>query len=357
MNLFIRLNPLAKEFNYYQPIKFDELIPASVLEIRKYEDMPIRSTAPMGRVERKGDYIAHPFVPSVEFTPMGLFFTALAAQPQRCYVGISLSPTRMFDQEIHNASFAIGQFKKTATEDDDVTEEYIRSRSQIGIFVYQKLMEEREQLITVRVHLVGETETPHGLAEALGSELMDNANNKYPTQWVAVQPADDKEMARALNNLRYLEQDIWGHTLASPPQERLRYLATAPEAYGAFRLPVPPERVIWGWLIKSEPFVAPIRTGLRRSPAPTLMMIKRIAKEATPERRLGNGIIAENPTTISNKFERPFRHTYRRVYGQSKSTTIKHLAQLWGQWCAIFMLYPIDNPITELRVYLCAMIF
>ena len=123
----------------------------------------------------------------------------------------------------------LGNLKKTATEDDDVTEEYIRSRSQIGIFVYQKLMEEREQLITVRVHLVGETETPHGLAEALGSELMDNANNKYPTQWVAVQPADDKEMARALNNLRYLEQDIWGHTLASPPQERLRYLATAPK--------------------------------------------------------------------------------------------------------------------------------
>ena len=50
------LEPIGeKEFErYYQPIKFDEPVPASVLEIRKYEDMPIRSTAPMGRVERKG---------------------------------------------------------------------------------------------------------------------------------------------------------------------------------------------------------------------------------------------------------------------------------------------------------------
>lgn len=118
---------------YYEPVAFTNLDSANILEIRKYEDMPIRSMAPLGRVERKGDYIAHPFVPSMNFSPMGRFFAALSAHPSKCYAGISIRPTRMFDQEVYNVSFAIGQFKKTATEDNDVTEEYIRTRSQIGI--------------------------------------------------------------------------------------------------------------------------------------------------------------------------------------------------------------------------------
>src|SRR3990170_6168863 len=163
------LEPVTEEadfYHYYAPLPLSELEPANILEIRKYEDMPIRSTAPLGRVERKGDYIAHPFVPSVDFNPMGRFFTALAAQPEKCFVGISIRPTRMYDQEIYNVSFQIGQFKKTATEDDDVTEEYIRSRSGIGVIVYQELMEEREQLVMVRVHVVSEQTTPFGLAEA-----------------------------------------------------------------------------------------------------------------------------------------------------------------------------------------------
>jgi hypothetical protein len=102
----------AEFARYYEPVPFDELDSTDLLEIRKYEDMPIRSAAPLGRVERKGDYIVHPFVPNVDFSPMGRFFAALTVQPHRCYVSISLRPTRMFDQEIYNVSFAIGQFKK-----------------------------------------------------------------------------------------------------------------------------------------------------------------------------------------------------------------------------------------------------
>src|SRR5215211_3839635 len=87
---------------------------------------------------------------------------------------------------------------------------------------------------------------------------MGNAENKYPTQWAMVQPAGDQELSAALNNLRYLEHDIWGHTLASPPLERLRYMATPEETSGAFRLPVPSESgYMPGVLVKSEPFVAP----------------------------------------------------------------------------------------------------
>ncbi|MDZ4720909.1 MAG: hypothetical protein SH847_20825, partial [Roseiflexaceae bacterium] len=223
------LEPITKpeEFRYYyEPIPFTELEPTNILEIRKYEDMPIRSAAPLGRVERKGDYIAHPFVPSISFNPMGRFFAALTSQQQKSYVGVSLRPTRMFDQEVYNVSFAIGQFKKTASEDDDITEEYIRTRSLIGTYVYQQLMQEREQLVMVRVAVVGEHSAPYGITEALGSEMVGNAQSKYPTQWAMVQPADADEMAAALNNLRYLEHDIWGHTLASPPLIRLRYLCS-----------------------------------------------------------------------------------------------------------------------------------
>ena len=268
---FVSIFPLEDPFNYplepitdpdefsrfYDPLDVDTLRNKNILEIRKYEDMPIRSTAPMGRVERKGDYVAHPFVPSVNFNPMGRFLTALADQPQMCYVSISLRPTRMYDQEVYNTGFAIGQFKKIAKEDDDVTEEYIRSRSNIGSYVYQQLMDEREQLATVRVHLIGEKEAPYALAESLGSEMMGNIKSLYPTQWALAQPADDNELETAIHNIKYLEQDSWGHTIASAPLRRLRYMVTPTEAYGAFRLPVAPESgYLPGVWVKNEPFVA-----------------------------------------------------------------------------------------------------
>lgn len=40
-----------------------------------------------------------------------------------------------------------------------------------------------------RVQIVGEKETPYALAEALGSEMMGNIDNQYPTQWAMAQPA------------------------------------------------------------------------------------------------------------------------------------------------------------------------
>ena len=364
---FVSIFPLEDPFNYplepitdplefqryYEPLSFEQILPGQILEIRKHEDMPIRSTAPMGRVERKGDYIAHPFVPNVEFNPMGRFLAALAAQPQKCYTGISLRPTRMFDQEVYNVSFAIGQFKKTATEDDDITEEYIRSRSGIGIYVYQELMEEREQLVMVRVHLVGEHEAPYGLAEALGSEMMGNANNKYPTQWVAAQPADEHEFASEMNNLRFLEHEIWGHTLASPPMERLRYLATAREAYGAFRLPVPPESgYMPGILVKDEPFIALAdELELQRQARANLNDAEKETMQQAQEKKITLGMVYHR----GNRTPQPFRVNLRDLTrhaliagstGSGKSTTIKYiLAQLWQEYQAPFLvLYPIDKP-------------
>jgi energy-coupling factor transporter ATP-binding protein EcfA2 len=350
------LEPVTDEaefWRYYQPLDFDELPSENILEIRKYEDMPIDSTAPFGRVARIGDYIAHPFVPNVDFNPMGRFLVALASQPQRCYVGISLRPTRMFDQEIHNVSFAIGQFKRTAIEDDDVTEEYIRTRSKIGVYVYQQLMQEREQLVMVRVSLVGEYEAPRGLAEALGSEMMGNAQSGYPTQWVSAVPADASELESVRHNLRYLEHDFWGHTIAAPPMQRLRYLATAQEAYGAFRLPVPPESgYMPGVLVKDEPFVAPAdELELRRQARANLDDPFERSAEREQEKKVVLAQVYHRGNPTAQDYTLNVRDLTRHALiagstGSGKSTTIKHLlSQLWRRHQIPFLvLYPVNKP-------------
>jgi hypothetical protein len=350
------LEPVMEEEefqHYYEPFGFDRLDLDHIMEIRKFEDMPITSAAPLARRARIGDYIAHPFVPSVSFTPMSRFLEALAYQPQRCFVGISIRPTRMYPQEVHNVSFAIGQFKRTATEDDDVTEEYIRTRSVIGVKVYQKLMDEREHLMLVRVHVVGEESTPYGLAEALGSELMDNANNPYPTQWVAAQPADGTELSIALDNLRWLEHEFWGSTQAAPPLRRLRYLACAREASGAFRLPVPPESgYIPGVLVKNEPFVAPAdELELRRQARANLDNVQEELEKSRQERKIRLGQVYHRGNLTPQYFTTSVQGLTRHALiggstGSGKTTTIKYLlAQLWQEHQVPFLvLYPIDKP-------------
>lgn len=364
---FVSVFPLEDPFNYplesvvsqdeflhyYEPMPLDALRNKNILEIRKYEDMPIKSPAKMGRIERKGDYIAHPFVPTVDFNPMGRFLTALADQPQKCFVGISLRPTRLYDHEVYNTSFAIGQFKKTATEDDDITEEYIRTRSAIGIYVYQKMMMDREQMAMARVQIVGERETPYALAEALGSEMMGNIDNQYPTQWVIAQPADDTEVQTAIHNLKYLEQDIWGHTLAAPPLFRLRYLVTPLEAYGAFRLPVTPESgYLPGVLVKNEPFVAFAEDlEIQYQARANLDDATQATKDEASKPKINLGMVYHrgNPTQqpFNVKVEDLVRHTLiAGSTGSGKSTTIKHiLVQLWQEHQVPFLvLYPIDKP-------------
>ncbi|MBG0787350.1 MAG: ATP-binding protein [Anaerolineaceae bacterium] len=349
------LEPVEKQsefFQYYQPINFDHLRKENILEIRKYEDMPINSTTPTGRVARKGDYIAHPFVPSQSINPMSRFLVALASQPSTCYADISLRPTKMFDQEVFNVSFMIGNFKRTASEDDDITEEYIRSRSQIGVFVYDNLMTEREQLLMVRVEIVGEDRAPRDLAEALGSEMMGNAANKYPTSWVAAQPANDEQEKIAIKNIKYLEHDFWGVTLASPPLERLRYLATAQEAYGAFRLPIPPESgYLPGVLVRNEPFISPIdELEMREQARANLNDYSTELQDTIEEKKITLGSIYHRGTLTQEDFSISVRDLCRHTLiagstGSGKSTSIKHLiSQLWLKHQIPFLvIYPVDK--------------
>lgn len=346
------INNEADFMRYYQPLSFEEMDLSKLMEIRKFEDMPIRSTAAMGRVERKGDYIAHPFIPTDDFNPMGRFFVALASQPQKCFVGINIRPTRMWDQEIYNVSFMIGQFGKTATEDDDVTEEYIRTRSKIGIYVYTKLMQAREQLLAVHVYLAGDQELPYGLAEALGSEMMGNADNVYPTMWTSAVPADEAEKQAALNNIKFFEQEEWGYTIAPGPLARLRYLTTPEEAYGAFRLPVPPESgYMPGVLVRNEPFVAPSdELELREQARANSNDVQKVSTNQSAQEKISLGKIYHRGKVTTGEFRVNIKDLTRHTLiggstGSGKSTTIKHiLSQLYINYKIPFLvLYPLDK--------------
>lgn len=350
------LEPITNpnEFShYFEPFDFELLEKNSVLEIRKYEEMPIQRAAGIGPMIKTGDYITHPFVPSATSNPMSRFLLSLSNQPEKCFVDISLRPTKMFDQEVFNTSFMIGQFKKVVIRDEGVQEEYIQNRALIGTYVYQNLILEREQLQMVRVHLVGESRAPRGLAEALGSELMGNAANKYPTSWVVAQPMDDHQFLIARNNVQFLEHDFWGQTLAAPPLVRLRYLCTASEAYGAFRLPIPPESgYLPGTLVRNEPFISPIdELEFREQARANRNDVLSMSKKASEAPKITLGKIFHRGTETPEDFAVPVSDLTRHALiagstGSGKSTTIKHLlSQLWINHGAPFMvLYPVDKP-------------
>lgn len=350
------LEPVSEKsefLEYYEPIDLSEAAYENFLEIRKYEDMPIPSKGTLARGVKAGDYIAHPFVPGQTSNPMSRFLMALADQPEKCFVDISLRPTKMFDQEIYNVSFMIGRFKKSAREDDDITEEYLSKRAQIGVFVYENLMLEREQLLMVRVHIVGENEAPRGLAEALGSEMMGNAANKYPTSWVAAQPVDDQQLFAEIRNVRYLEHDFWGKTIADQPLRRLRYFCTAQEAYGAFRLPISPESgYVPGVLVRNEPFISPTdELELREQTRENRNDLQTVTIAAAKAKKVSLGKVYHRGTATEEDFTIPIRDLTRHALiagstGSGKSTTIKHLlSQLWlDHGCPFMVLYPVDKP-------------
>lgn len=380
------LEPIVQEdafHQFYEPIPFDDLDTQQVVEIRKWEDMPVAMPGAY-QVERVGDYIVHPFVPNVDFSAMGRFLGTLSAQRDRCFVSVSLRPTRLFPQEIHNISAMVAYFnrilfreqQKLAKEVQEAvgqqtvagsldSDEYLRARAELGSLIYRQLMHEREQLVSVRMCVVGEYEAPLDLAEAFGSEIMGNVDNRYPTSWVLARPADRREMAIARDNLRYLEQDDWGFSITDEDpklriHKRLRYLATAQEAFGAFRLPIPPASgYMPGVLVKNEPFVAPAdqleRLQLEREPSRKQQRVR----AADTERRISLGTVYHRGNPIPQQFEIAVTDLTRHTLiagstGSGKSNTIRHiLEQLWRLYRIPFLvLYPIDKPdYRELQYY------
>jgi hypothetical protein len=320
---------------YFQPVNLETLGSQNLIEIRKYEDKPIISS--LERISDASDYIPHPFVPNVDFSPMSGFLTTLSNQTQKCWVSISIRPLSLFDNEVVNLSARVGSYMNSMRIPTAPNNEHIRFRAEVGHKIYQNLIKEREQLFTLRISIVGERSAPRGLVEALGSELMGNASNNNPTQWSLVQPRDHDDLTIAVRNLIFIEQDDWGFSIA-PSWRDLRYFATAQEVYGAFRLPVPPESgYMPGILVKDEPFTAPIQT---RSVG-TYSNSKTVS--------LGTIYHRGNPSTQTYdiKVDDLTRHTLiAGSTGSGKTSTIKHLlSQLWESHQIPFLiLYPVDKP-------------
>lgn len=337
------LEPIVDEeqfFRVFMPIPIDSVQLQNIGEIRKHEDMPEASESVGALQPRVGDYIAHPLVPTRTFPPLNRFVETLSAQDQTCLVSISLRPTALSPQELQNIGFQIARFREIREKTTNLSDELIRIRAAIGQQLYETLLREKEHLLLYRISIVGVDTLPIAVVETLGSEIMDNGQNAFPTRWSLVQPESEDEFQIALNNLLWLEHNFWGSSLAAPQLQRLRYVVSPEEASGAFRLPIPPESgYMPGILIKNEPFVAPND------------YLECEHQNARAVREVSLGTIYHRGRETAQTYSVPLSDLMRHGLiagstGAGKTTTIQAiLVQLWTKYRIPFLvIYPVDKP-------------
>lgn len=260
---------------WYEPIPFTELTSfASIVELRKYEDWPTLRN--IGGVYHAHDYLPHPFVPALDYSAMARLFETMAHQNKTCVVTITLRPQQLTDPEelmLHEHARWFEQIASGQVDEDnplaevmqelknDVFDAYPRSYAEHGLQVYNVLKRESRSLFTVRLQVVGSPIAEATLMEALGSEVMANAGNAYPSRWVRVEADNASEFRWALFNLQWLEFVRWSISpliQQSPALVRLRQLATVLEVSGAFRLPIASgSGGLAGLEVRDEPFSLP----------------------------------------------------------------------------------------------------
>lgn len=337
------LQPIVDEEEFlaaFLPIPLEAVQAQNIGEIRKHEDMPEASESVGARQPRVGDYIVHPLVPTRTFAPLNRFVETLSAQDQVCLVSISLRPTKLFPRELQNIGFQIARFRQIREKTTNPSDEFVRARAAIGEQLYETLLREQEHLLSHRISIVGAETLPIPVIETLGSEIMDNGQNAFPTRWSLVQPESPDEFQTALNNLLWLEHDLWGKSLAAPQLQRLRYIVSPEEASGAFRLPVPPESgYMPGILVRNEPFVAP--NDYLESARQNIRMTQEISLGTIYHRG------KETAQTYSISLSDLMRHSLiAGSTGAGKTTTIHNiLTQLWMKYRIPFLvIYPVDKP-------------
>ena len=292
---------------WYEPIPFDQLTDfSSIVELRKYEDWPTLRN--LGGVYHAHDYIPHPFVPALDYSAMARLFETMAHQNEPCMVGITVRPQQLTDQEeliLHEHARWFERVANGQTNEDnplaeamqelknDVFDAYPRAHAEQGMQVYNVLKRECRSLFSVRLQVTGTPIAQATLIEALGSEVMANAGNAYPSRWTRTEASNSLEFRWALFNLQWLEFARWGISpliQQAPAIVRLRQLATVMEVSGAFRLPVAPGSAgLVGVEVRDEPFLPPLATALTHTSGITLGTI------------LDRGIPTDIPYVLSTK--------------------------------------------------------
>ncbi|HEX6110172.1 MAG TPA: hypothetical protein VFZ02_12240, partial [Ktedonobacteraceae bacterium] len=185
-------NGRTRDFKeWFEPIPFEQLTASrNIVELRKYEDWP--QIHDVGETLHARDYIPHPFVPALDYSALARLFETLAHQQQTCMVAIALHPQRLTDIEVVLLHELAGWYARAERGEvginnplvdvlrdqlqSDLYESYTRARAERGKKVYDDLVREHRSLFMVRLQVVGgKGFAPDDLIEALGSEIMANA--------------------------------------------------------------------------------------------------------------------------------------------------------------------------------------
>jgi hypothetical protein len=361
---FITHYPLEDPFNYpieavgedqiegyLYPIPVDQIGSQQILEIHKFEDFDPYvgdRSSPVG-------YYPHPFRPTFDATALGRFLEALAQQQQLCVASICLQPTALFPEELRVVNQMISSYTRMYAESGDGRAPADpgegrppnEPRTQSWLNMYRKeryedihrafwpLINQRDHLFKIKIQVLGEHEAPADLLEALGSELIENSTQQLePRRWSRERPETPEDAAIARYNFYALEQCPWGQQRLNATARRLRFLVSATEAAGAFRLPIPPESgYLPGLEVRDEPFVLP-----HESPA-------------SNDKTVVLGEILHRGQPSGQYFQLSVRELTRHGLvggstGTGKTNTcLWLLSQLWKQHQIPFLvMYPIDKP-------------